>query len=161
VFRLTIRKNDDYLGHLSGFFNVPGLFGSIPYQSNHYIGVDCADVLVAAHRKWKGLEGTKDYNVDMLVKAWPEVAKFELSRGRPSDAEIPWDETVKPGDLIAVKYPGRTRYQHIGALYGDKNGNGKLDGSDQVLHAGPDALHLTPLRRGSFDGQVVLLRPPR
>ena len=30
------------------YCNVPGLFGCVPWQSHHYVGVDCADVLMAA-----------------------------------------------------------------------------------------------------------------
>ena len=162
VFRLTIRKNDGYIGHLTGFFNVPGLFGSNPYQSNNYIGVDCADVLVAARRQWINRVDAKDYNVAMLVSAWPRVAKFQLNRGAPSDGKtVTWGKSIKPGDIIAVKYEGRSRYQHIGALYEDSNENGILDGADTVIHAGPEALHTTRLRRGSFDGEVVILRPTK
>lgn len=158
VFRLSIRKDDGYLGHLTSFFNVPGLFGSIPYQSNNYIGVDCADVLVAARRKWRGESGSKDYNVAMLVSEWKRVASFPMRSGSP-ESEMKWGEDLHPGDVIAVRYAEGKPFQHIGALYGDSNGNGILDGGDQVLHAGPQALHLTPLRRGSFDGDVVVLRP--
>ncbi len=158
VFRLSIRKDDGYLGYLTSFFNVPGLFGSIPYQSNNYIGVDCADVLVAARRKWRGESGSKDYNVAMLVSEWKRVASFSMQLGSP-EREMKWGEDLRPGDVIAVRYAEGKPFQHIGALYGDSNENGILDGRDQVLHAGPQALHLTPLRRGSFDGDVVVLRP--
>ena len=160
VFRLTIRLDESYLGNLTGFFNVPGLFGSIPYQSNGYIGVDCADVLVAARRKWVGKEDSKDFNVSMLVNAWPKVARFEMRGGNPSE-EIAWGEKVKPGDLIAVRYRPTGSFAHIGALYADSNENGKLDGGDQMIHAGPEALQINFLRQGSFDGDVVILRPPR
>jgi len=160
VFRVSVRKDDGYLGHLTTFFNVPGLFGSIPYQSNHYIGVDCADVLVAARRKWLGLNDARDYNVAMLVSEWKRVASFEMERGVPGE-EVTWGEQVEEGDVIAVRYAPGKAFQHIGALYGDTNGDGKLNAADEVLHAGPQALHLTPLRRGSFDGEVVVLRPPR
>ena len=47
VFRLSYLPSYDYIGYLITFFNVPGIFGSIPYQSKNYIGVDCADVLMA------------------------------------------------------------------------------------------------------------------
>ncbi len=161
VFRLTIRENDSYLGHLTGFFNVPGLFGSIPYQSNNYIGVDCADVLVAARRKWRGRDDDRDYNVAMLVSEWPKAVNFQLKQGRVVEGNIGWGDQVKPGDLIAVRYPGRSRYQHIGALYRDQNANGVLDPEDIVLHAGPEALHFTALGNGGFDGEVAILRPKK
>lgn len=158
IARVTVRESDDYLGHLTGFFNVPGVFGSIPYQCENYIGVDCADVLVTARNKWKGAPNKKDFNVDMLVDLWPAVASVDLKNGVPSK-EMKWGEDVKRGDLIAVKYEGRSRYQHIGALCGDGDGDGKLSPRDLVIHAGPEALHYSALERGSFDGHVVMLRP--
>lgn len=159
VFRISVRKNDGYLGWLTSFFNVPGLFGSIPYQSANYIGVDCADVLVAANRKWRGLEGAKDYNVSMLTSEWPKAAKCRIEAGKP-DETLTWGEEIQPGDAIAVRYRPGKQFQHIGALYGDSNDNGILDPEDLILHAGPHALHLIRLGKGSFDGEVVFLRPP-
>jgi len=38
VFRISIRNGKGYIGYLTTFFNVPGLFGSTTYQSRHYIG---------------------------------------------------------------------------------------------------------------------------
>jgi len=158
VFRVSIRDGEGYLGYLTSFHNVPGLFGSIPYQSNNYIGVDCADVLVAAHSKWKNVSNEKDYNVAMLVTEWQRVASFNLVRGNP-DAEVKWGEIIHPGDFIAVRYNGARQYQHIGALQSDANNNGFLDGEDLVIHAGPVPLHSSRLNNGNFDGHVVIIRP--
>jgi hypothetical protein len=159
VFRLSIQKDESYLGCLTGFFNVPGLFGSVPWQSYHYIGVDCADVLVAAPRRWKGLGEPKDLNVSMLVQQWHKVAEFPVEGGSPK-ASILWGSGVQPGDAIAVRYTPGKAFQHIGALSRDANGNGRLDAADEIIHAGPHALHRTHLREGGFDGEVVILRPP-
>ncbi|MEM7386950.1 MAG: hypothetical protein AAF514_18580, partial [Verrucomicrobiota bacterium] len=156
--RLSIQSGKDYLGHLTGFYNVPGIFGSVPYQSHNYLGVDCADVLVAAYGKWRNRKISKDYNVAMLVNQWPKIATLKMENGEPEKA-VPWGKIVRPGDLIAVRYPGRKRYQHIGALGGDTNKDGLLNGGDTVIHAGPEALHSIPLNRGSFDGEVAILRP--
>ncbi len=159
VFRLSIQQDASYLGFLTGFFNVPGLFGSVPSQSFHYIGVDCADVLVAAHRRWKGLEEPEDFNVSMLVKAWNKVAEFPVAGGAPKSL-VHWGTQVLPGDAIAVCYTPGKAFQHIGALSRDVNRNGRLDSADEIIHAGPQALHRTHLREGGFDGDVVILRPP-
>ncbi len=158
VFRVSIRDGKGYLGYLTSFFNVPGLFGSVTYQSNHYIGVDCADVLVAAYGKWKGKPMKKNYNVAMLVNKFPKKGKFDLVNGMPSK-ELAWGKDIRPGDLIAVKYPGARQYQHIGALSKDTNNNGVLDGADLLIHAGPLPLHYSYLKEGYFDGHVVILRP--
>jgi hypothetical protein len=157
VLRVSVRDGPGYLGYLTSFYNVPGIFGSIPYQCHHYIGADCADVLMAAYGKWKGKEITKDYCVAHLVDKFPKAARFDLSDGKP-DRTVSWGKQVRPGDLIAVKYPGKSVYQHIGALYRDADKNGLLDPDDLVIHAGPLPLHLSRLREGKFDGHVVVLR---
>ncbi|RFC46558.1 MAG: hypothetical protein DVB23_001583 [Verrucomicrobia bacterium] len=160
VFRLSIQTDEGYLGCLSGFFNVPGLFGSVPSQSYHYVGVDCADVLVAAHRRWKRLGAGRDANVSMLAQEWTRIAEFPVVGGVPKRA-VRWGREVKPGDAIAVRYTPGKAFQHIGALAADRNGNGWLDAADEIIHAGPHALHRTHLREGGFDGEVVILRPPQ
>jgi hypothetical protein len=159
VLRVSIRDGEGYLGYVSSFLNVPGLFGSTPYQSANYIGVDCADVLVAANRAWIGEPDTRDYNVAMLVDELAHVAEFEMANGNPSD-RLEWGTHVKPGDLMAVRYGGWRQYGHIGALHSDSNRNGVLDRRDLVLHAGPSPLHFTDLGSGAFDGHVVVLRFP-
>ncbi|MCB9758391.1 MAG: hypothetical protein H6739_00990 [Alphaproteobacteria bacterium] len=158
VFRVSVRQDDSYLGYLTSFFNVPGLFGSVTRQSEHYIGVDCADALVAAEHRWRGQKLEKNYNVAMLMDRWPAVAKTTLSGG---DAEDPlrWGEQIKPGDVIAVRYPGARGFQHIGALYRDADGDGLLSEGDLVIHAGPHPLTVSRLRDGGFDGEVRILRP--
>lgn len=131
VFRVSIRECDGYLGYLTTYFNVPGVFGSVPSQSNNYLGIDCVDALVAA---------------------------FNVRVGLP-DKDIAWDTVIKPGDFIAVRYPNARSYQHIGALYQDANGSKKLDADDLVLHAGPSPLHLSLMKHGYFDGHVCIIRP--
>ena len=158
VFRVSIRDGEGYIGYLTSFFNVPALFGSVTYQSNNYIGVDCADVLVAAYGKWKNKPIEKNYNVAMLVSQWPKVQEFDLSEGT-ADKQLKWGRDVRPGYFIAVRYRGSKQYQHIGALFSDANRNGVLDGGDLVIHAGPVPLHCSYLREGSFDGHIVLLQP--
>jgi len=158
VFRVSIRDGEGYIGYLTSFFNVPGLFGSVTYQSNNYIGVDCADVLVAAYGKWKNKPIEKNYNVAMLVSQWPKVQEFDLLEGT-ADKQLKWGRDVRPGYFIAVRYRGSKQYQHIGALFSDANRNGVLDGGDLVIHAGPVPLHCSCLREGNFDGHIVVLQP--
>jgi len=158
VFRVSIREGEGYLGYLTSFFNVPGVFGSVTYQSENYIGVDCADVLVAAYGKWKNRPMKKNYNVAMLVSQWKTVKQFGFSGGR-ADEDVRWGRDVRAGDFIAVRYGGSRQYQHVGALYRDGNGNGVFDGEDVVLHAGPEPLRHGYLRDGNFDGRVAIIRP--
>ncbi|MHC4727799.1 MAG: hypothetical protein ACYS17_11295 [Planctomycetota bacterium] len=158
VFRVSIRDGKGYIGYLTSFFNVPGLFGSITYQSSNYIGTDCADVLMAAYGKWKNKPITKNYNVAMLVSQWRHVEEFDISQGTP-DKQLKWGRDINPGDFIAVRYSGSKQYQHIGSLFEDANKDGLLDGGDIVIHAGPVPLHCSYIREGNFNGHVVILRP--
>lgn len=159
VFRISVREGPGYLGYVTSFFNVPGLFGSTPYQSSNYIGADCADVLMAAHGQFTGRRIRKNYNVAMLVRRFPNAARFQVSGGNPQ-RPIRWSHDVLPGDLIAVRYDGARKFQHVGVLAEDRNRNGTLDGPDLVLHAGPHPLTYSRLDEGAFDGLVAALRPP-
>ena len=145
------------MGNLTTYFNVPGIFGSTPYQVRNYIGVDCADVLMAAYCMTKNIPLTKDYNVAMLVSKFKHVVKFKIKNGKLSKI-IRWYNDVMPGDFIAVKYFGSYQYQHIGVLYSDVNKDWILDSKDLILQVGPDPLHYSPLTDG-FEGDIVILRP--
>ncbi|MDH3349783.1 MAG: hypothetical protein OEM02_16975 [Desulfobulbaceae bacterium] len=158
VFRVSIKKGNDLLGNLTGYFNVPAVFGSTPYQVRNYIGVDCADVLMAAYCHAKNIAVEKDYNVAMLTSKFPKVVKANMDFGVP-DKNIQWGKDIKPGDFIAVRHSSNAQFIHIGALYDDANNDGLLNGTDIVLHAGPDPLHFSTLDSGAFDGTIVILRP--
>ena len=160
VTRISVREGGGYLGYVTSFYNVPGIFGSVSYQSNHYIGVDCADMLVAAHGRWKGRAIQKNYNVSMLVAAGPRPAEADLDAGVPAQT-LKWGDDIEPGDLIAVRYEGRDRYQHIGVLHSDTDGDGVLSARDTVLHAGPHPVRASTLDEGAFDGHVAFLRPKK
>ena len=155
VFRATYQESDDYIGYLTGFFNVPGIFGAVPKQSRGYIGVDCADVLMATSAIINDIK-LKEYNVAMLVSKLKHLATFELKKGVPSK-QLKWGEDFRRGDFIAVKYHANGRYAHIGLLYQDANNNGVLDRDDIVINAGPNALHTKRLCDGGFDGFIKIL----
>lgn len=157
VFRISIRDREGYIGYLTSFFNVPGLFGSVTYQSTNYIGVDCADAVMAAYSIWKNKPLLKNYNVAAVVNDFPVLCKLQFSGGVPAK-KIYWNRDIKEGDFIAVKSYGN-QYFHIGALFEDSNHNGFLDGDDIVLHAGPAPLHCSSLVNGGFDGIVAIVRP--
>ncbi len=157
VQRVSVRDGPGFLGYVTSFFNVPGLFGSIPRQSNNYIGADCADLLVSAFGKWTAREPERNFNVDALVASHRRVAELDLADGK-SGADVRWGPDVSPGDLVAVRYRGSGRYQHVGTLVKD-DGNGLVDGGDTVLHAGPMPLAYATLGSGPFDGHLTILRP--
>jgi len=159
VFRVSLRESDAYLGYVTGFYNVPGVFGSTLHQSAHHLGVDCADVLVAARSEHTGRPMERNWSVALLVDRLEHVAAFSVRGGNLTE-EPRWGECVRPGDLIAVRYRGHATYGHIGALAEDANRNGVLDAGDVVLHAGPLALAPTLLGKGAFEGQCLVLRFP-
>lgn len=158
VFRVSVREGPGIPGWLASFFNVPAVFGSVPHQSHNYLGVDCADVLVAALGKWKGRDDPANYNVDMLVSKLEHVGEAEVGEGTVSGG-LRWGREVQAGDFVAVRYPGARRYQHIGLLVSD-DGDGVLSARDRVLHAGPWPLNYDALASGPFGGHVSILRPP-
>jgi len=157
VFRVSYMLDKSYIGYLTTFFNVPGIFGSMPYQSRNYIGVDCADVLVATSKVMNHEKNEKNYNVVMLVDKLKTKQKFKIRDGKPSK-KLKWGKAFQKGDFIAVKYSENGRYAHIGMLFADENSNGLLDEGDSIINAGPNALHLTTLKSGAFDGTVVILK---
>lgn len=157
VFRVSIREDARYLGYLTAFFNVPGLFGSTVYQSENFIGIDCADVLMAAYALSRGQKMSLNESVRSLVAKFPPHVRFDLTDGTPH-RPVRWGKEIRPGDLIAVKYDGAKIHQHIGAFYQDANANGSLDGEDLVIHAGPAPLHISRFDEKSFDGEIAVLR---
>ena len=157
VFRVSYMLDKSYMGYLTTFFNVPGIFGSMPYQSRNYIGVDCADVLIATGKVMNKKPNTKNYNVVMLVDKFKTKQKFKIVNGKPNK-KLRWGEDFNKGDFIAVKYRENGRYAHIGMLYGDENNNSILDENDSIINAGPNALHLSTLKSGAFNGTVVILK---
>lgn len=94
----------------------------------------------------------------MLVDKLQKVAEIDLSNGMSSKT-LSWQKDIRPGDLLAVRYPGNRQYGHIGALYSDANNNKILDPTDIVIHAGPYPLHFSRLKEGNFDGHIAILRP--
>lgn len=158
VFRISIRDGKGYPGYLSSLYNVPAVFGSTPYQCSNFIGVDCSKALMTAFFLSQGKTLVKDENVASLITRLPKIARFHLVKGEP-DKPIRWNKDIRPGDFIAVRYDGAKSFQHIGALYRNADGKGLLDAQDLVLQAGPEPLHLSPLSDGSFDGEVVCVRP--
>lgn len=157
VTRISIRESNDFLGYLTSYFNVPGVFGSILYQSKNYIGVDCADVLMAAWAQWKRKSLKKNMNVQMMTGKFKTRKMFRMEQGKPN-VRLKWSKDVFKGDFIAVHYgTGEGKFHHVGALHSDKNKNGILDEPDLVIHAGPESLHYSSLGEGAFDGNVVVL----
>ncbi|HEY3351673.1 MAG TPA: hypothetical protein VGQ83_00360 [Polyangia bacterium] len=173
VFRVSLRRDDTFLGHLSAYFLVPEVFGSAGAGANHqterFTGADCADVLTGALRRM-GHTRVWHTNVANLGKyAAPVAAPVQIAEdGRPA-API---RGVRPGDLIRIRYgaPGdfltRRGWDHVAVLWEDRSDpagpaqggpDGQLDGFDLVVHMGHPRLEVEPLQR-QLPARIDVLR---
>jgi len=161
VFKLVVREDDSYLGHIKSFFNVPGVFGSTPPQVDSYTGVDCADLVVGGYKKWKKKD-VKYTNVNGLVKNMKNVCgtlyvtqdnKFYLDEKLTKLTE----QKFEPGLIVTIDYPGTRKnyYDHVVVLSED-NGNGIVDIDDKILHCGP--MELVESTLGSQISSVTRLK---
>jgi len=145
VHRVSIRKDDSYIGWMHSWINLPYIWGSDKitkdeksHQSDLFIGADCADLVVAAKRAmgknipYFASHGFKkngiymkyaDYIVDNATLGtdgffYDGDKKIKISSGK-NDAKI--------GDII---YFGG----HVGTLSEDKEPKGILDKNDLYIN---------------------------
>ena len=160
VHRVSIRRGDDFLGHLSAYLLVPEVFGSAGEGRNHqterFTGADCADVMVgAARRMGRALPYTN-------VAGLPAYATVVAGSTELDDHGAPAKPIagVREGDLIRIDYGGALRghtprsFDHVAALWEDRSDpagpdkggpDGRLDGFDLVIHMGHPRLVIEPL----------------
>jgi hypothetical protein len=162
VHRVSIRRDDTYLGWLSSFFLVPEVFGSAGSgknnQTDRHVGADCADVLVGALRA-SGRAAAYDNVVGLGRDADEIVAPVDLD----DDGRPPRDLVgIAPGDIIRIDYLGDLAgatprsWDHVAVVWEDRSDpdgphhggpDGKLDGFDLVVHMGHPQLVVEPLAR--------------
>ena len=131
VLRVSIRRDDTYLGYLTEMYNQPYIWASAglsdrQHQSEHLEGSDCADFLVYGKRRM----GAK------YAYTWtgglPKITKLLGAGTRGADG-IYRDKAGKPlpftqpGDLVL--FP-----RHVGALAVDRGLLGVLDDQDLMMH---------------------------
>jgi cell wall-associated NlpC family hydrolase len=131
VLRVTIRRDDTYLGFLTEMYGQPYIWASAglsdaTHESERLEGSDCADFVVYGARR----AGKK------LAYTWtgglPEITRL-LASGTRGDDGIYRDAAgkplpfTKPGDLIL--FP-----RHVGALVEDRGTIGVLDDQDLMMH---------------------------
>jgi len=131
VARVSIRRDDTYLGFLTEMYGQPYVWASAGlsdrnHQSEHLEGSDCADFVVyGARRMGKKLAYT-------WTGALPQVSKL-LAAGTRSEDGIyrAKDGTMLPftkiGDLVL--FP-----RHVGVLAADRGQAGVLDDQDLMMH---------------------------
>ena len=173
VHRVSIRRDNTYVGHVTAYFLVPEVFGSAgsgaDHQTERFTGADCADVLTGAKRR-AGAKSVWHTNVAGLTAYAKVVAK-------PVDIDdygMPATDItgVKEGDLIRINYGGDLAnhtprsWDHVGVLYEDRSdpdgpdagaADGKLDGFDLVVHMGHPMLEIEPLA-GQAPATIDVLR---
>lgn len=169
VYTLVVREDNSLVGWATSYFNVPGIYGSAPRQVDRHLGVDCADLIVGALRRWR--RRREPYtNVNGLVKRFRKLSGVVYLT---KSGKIFHDEAltrraqirVKRGDIVAFDYPGtpKKRWDHVGIVY--RTRNGMLAGADLILHAGPAEAQITPLTSDGFVGdsatRIIVLRATR
>jgi hypothetical protein len=163
VFRVSLRRDDTFVGFLTSYFLVPEVFGSAGPGANHqterFTGADCADVLTGALRRL-GHDRVWHTHVAGLTK----YARVVSGPVQLDDQGAPATPIagVQVGDLIRIRYGTererltRRGWDHVAVLYEDRsdpNGphqggpDGRLDGFDVVVHMGHPRLEVEPLER--------------
>lgn len=132
VHRVSLRRDDTYLGYLGELFGQPYIWASAgpsraAHQSERLEGADCADFVVYGQRQiGKDLEYT--WTGDL-----PRVTRL-LGAGRAGADGVYVDQRGEPvrftraGDILL--FP-----RHVGVLSGDRGRRGVLDHEDTMLHA--------------------------
>jgi hypothetical protein len=132
VMRVSIRRDDTYLGYLTELFGQPYVWASAglsdaTHQAERLEGADCADFVVYGARRLG----------NMIAYTWtgglPAVTSL-LGAGTRDDHGVYRDERgrpvpfPRPGDLIL--FP-----RHVGVLVEDRGVIGVLDDQDVMMHA--------------------------
>ena len=155
VLRVSIRRDDTYLGYLTEMYNQPYIWASggvsdARHQSEHLEGSDCADFLVYGKRRM----GAK------YAYTWtgglPKITKL-LAAGTRGDDGIYRDKDGKPlpftqaGDLVL--FP-----RHVGALAVDRGELGVLDDKDLMMHTLFDSPKEQAIAESGYADKPVELR---
>lgn len=155
VMRVSIRRDDTYLGYLTEMYGQPYIWASAgltdsTHESERLEGPDCADFIVYGARR----TGNK------LAYTWtgglPGITKL-LAGGTRGDDGIYRDAKGKPvpftqpGDLIL--FP-----RHVGALVEDRGTIGVLDDQDIMMHTLFDSPKEVRIADSGYAETVVELR---
>jgi hypothetical protein len=155
VTRVSIRRDDTYLGYLTEMYNQPYIWASggtsdKAHQSEHLEGSDCADFLVYGQRRM----GAK------YAYTWtgglPQITKLLASGSRGEDG-VYRDKDGKPlpftkaGDLVL--FP-----RHVGALAVDRGELGVLDDQDLMMHTLFDSPKEQAIAESGYADKPVELR---
>jgi hypothetical protein len=155
VLRVSIRRDDTYLGFLTEMYNQPYIWASAgvtdaTHQSERLEGSDCADFIVYGARR---LGAKVSY---MYTGELPKVTRL-LAAGRRGDDGVFRDAHGRPiafpgpGDLVL--FP-----RHVGALTADRGTPGVLDDQDVMMHTLFDSPKEQAIADTGYADQPVELR---
>lgn len=155
VTRVTIRKDDTYLGYLTEMFNQPYIWASAgpsakAHQSEHLEGSDCADFVVYGARR---MGADIPY---MWTGGLPAVTKL-LGGGTRSADGVYRDAKGNPvpftvaGDMVL--FP-----RHVGVLVEDRGFAGVLDDQDLVMHTLFDSPKTEPIADSGYADRPLEVR---
>ncbi len=159
VLRVSIRRDDTYLGYLTELYNQPYIWASAglsdaTHQSERLEGSDCADFIVYGMRR-AGQPIPYTYTGEL-----PRFTKLVAAGARGPDGvyrdragqPIPFP---RPGDILL--FP-----RHVGAVFADRGTIGVLDDQDLMMHSLFDTPKEQALADSGYAGEPVEVRrfPP-
>ena len=155
VMRVSIRRDDSYLGFLTELYGQPYVWASAgltdrTHQSERLEGSDCADFVVYGERRlgkripytWTG--GLPQLTTLLATGTRGKDGIYRDAAGKP----LPF---TRVGDLVL--FP-----RHVGALVMDKGEKGVLDDKDIIMHSLLDTPKEVPLAESGYADTVVELR---
>ena len=155
VLRVTIRRDDTYLGFLTEMYGQPYIWASAglsdaTHESERLEGSDCADFVVyGARRAGKKLAYTWTGGLPQITKLLASGTRGEDGIYRDAAGKpLPFP---KPGDLIL--FP-----RHVGALVEDRGTIGVLDDKDLMVHTLFDSPKAQPIADSGYADKPVELR---
>lgn len=155
VERVSIRRDDTYLGFLTEMYGQPYVWASAgmsdaTHQSERLEGSDCADFVVYGARRmgkklaytWTG--GLPAVTTLLAAGTRGEDGIYRDAHGTP----LPF---TKAGDLIL--FP-----RHVGVLSEDRGTKGVLDDQDILMHSLFDSPKEVPIAESGYADKPVELR---
>ena len=155
VLRVSIRRDDSYLGFLTEMYNQPYIWASAgatdaTHQSERLEGSDCADFIVYGARRM-GAKIPYTYTGGLPRVTRLLAAGTRGADGVYHDAHGQPIAFTRPGDLLL--FP-----RHVGALALDRGTIGVLDDQDLVMHTLFDSPKEQAIADTGYADQPVELR---
>jgi hypothetical protein len=187
VVRISYKIDDSFLGIITSYFNVPGVYGSAStdrrkpnktHQTEQYQGFDCADLVVGAARQLgqdhrysnaNNLRAKTQYSDPYLLQTDGTITDLD-----GNEIRLQYGRDVNQGDLVFFADVNSRRYWHVVVLLKDMTseselpeqdvvlndsniGNGWLNGQDAILHYDNVTLSVDQLTGVSYETQKIVL----